>query len=145
MQSEEQICQQIVAEYEKQDYGWTGLRVTKLTGLLAGGARLAVVKAKDKDGKSTDGEICMVTNQNEIRIFGSTEDLAHEIMPRVKTDWFDRVFSKHCIAGVVTLVLLVILGVLAFFPTNVDAKIAQSLIGAFGVAVGFFFGTTNSK
>lgn len=145
MESEEQIRQRIIAEYERKEYGWTDIRVTKLTGPLAGGARLAVVKAKQEDGHPTEGEICMVTSQNEVVIFSSTEDLAREIMPRVKADWFDRVFSKQCISGVVTLVLLLVLCVLAFVPNHLSPTVVQSLTGAFGAAIGFFFGTTTSK
>ncbi len=83
--SEEDLKRAVIARYAQVYPYWRELRVTTLVPDVFGRS-LAVVKALDKDGAPTEGEICFVTGDGKVTIFQTTEDLAAALMPELPAD-----------------------------------------------------------
>ena len=140
---EDQIREKVIERYKIEYPTWTNIRATEIV-LSSLSGYLAVVRAIE-NGAPTEGEICHITPQGKVTPFATTEELARHLGHQIDQPWYDKLFSKQGISGIVTIVLLVTLCILAFKKNEVNDQVIQILGGAFLAAVGFFFGTAGKS
>ena len=140
--NEDQIREKVIQHYKIEYPTWTDIRATEIVASSISGF-LAVVRAIE-DGKPMEGEICHITPQGKVTAFATTEELARHLGKKIDEPWYDKLFSKQGISGIVTIVLLITLCILAFKKTEVNDQVIQILGGAFLAAIGFFFGTAGT-
>jgi hypothetical protein len=104
---------------------------------------LAVIISKE-DGRPSE-EVCYVSPDGKVTLFETTNELARFLESRLNRGRMDKLFSKGGVSAVVTIILLVTLCALAFFPEKINQQVVAFLGAAFAAAVGFLFGCTGQR
>ena len=85
-------------------------------------------------------EIAFVYPNHQVRIFGTTEELVHFLETQSKKTWFDKLFTKPILSGLIFIVLLVIISLAGLYG-EYDGTALTILGNVVSLAAGFFFGT----
>jgi hypothetical protein len=114
----------------------TQVKVTEIVFDTYGG-HLAVVRGKDNNNIPLD-EICFILQSGDIKIFSTTEELVRFLEHQTKLTFFDKIFTKNTMSGLVLFLLLV--GVFLIGITKDFNQQALTIIGSItGMAAGYFF------
>lgn len=134
--NEDSIKNLIQALY-KDHYGdETEVKITEIVFDTYGG-HLAVVKGRDEKNDPLD-EICFVSPNNNIRIFSTTEELIRFLEHQTKLTFFDKLFTRNTMSGLVLFLLLI--GVFLIGFSNSFNQQALTILGSItGMAAGYFF------
>ncbi len=91
-------------------------------------------------------EIIFVTPSHQVKVFSTTEELAHFLQRQCNRTWFDKILSKPVLSGVVFFGLLVVLSGIGLTSEN---PLKQNVVATLGtvvsLAAGYFFGTSQSS
>ncbi len=116
-------------------------RVTEVAENLFSGS-IVVVRS---DNKVDHEEIVFVSPSHQVKLFSTTEELAYFLHEQCNRSWFDKLFSKPILSGVVFLGLLVVLSLLALPGEKPYNQTVISTLGSVvSLAAGYFFGTSQT-
>lgn len=134
--NEKTIKDLIIALYKDYYDVETQVKVTEIVFDTYGG-HLAVVRGKDSNNEPLD-EICFISQVGEIKIFSTTEELVRFLEHQTKLSFFDKIFTRNTMSGLVLFLLLI--GVFLIGVTNSFNQQALTIIGSItGMAAGYFF------
>lgn len=132
------LTQTVESAYKKRYPTWRGVEVTELVEDAFGG-NIAAVRTTDEVGAAGE-EICFASNDGTVTIFYTTEELVRFLQQKAHTPALERFFTRPVMSGFICLVLLVVLTAFATIQ-GVSQQIVTIFGNAFGLAVGFFFGS----
>ncbi|WP_143266709.1 SoxR reducing system RseC family protein [Azospirillum oryzae] len=131
----------IVSAYSLKYPEFTDINVDEFAQNSFGGT-LAAVSYKI-NGQKNDGEICFVTEDGSVQIFGTTVELVRFLKYKATEHPLEKIFSRHILSGIIFFVLILAISIAGFF--NFNDKAYTILGGVVGVAAGFFFGSKKEQ
>lgn len=132
--SESTVRDIIVAEYQRRYPNWKDIRVTDIIADYVG-VSLAVVRANADEIE----EICFLDPERGVRIFSTTEELAHALSERAKAPFVDK-WRRRINSGIAVVSLLVMcLLFVAIWAYRADPTFSQFTADHFSAIIGIPF------